>query len=162
MWILKSGLVLFVVSIWFLGGCIGAEDDPELVDDGTGDESDPAGIDAGSNASLGVIQEFSAGWAVGLSGCPNVLYLESTHGVDSAWATIPSAAQGRSFNASFESAAPALSYGVSFWAGEESAGTFESAQPDIQDTVPDGADEAIFWTCGGADVALEFIVTSSG
>ncbi len=156
----KAAAMLMLVSAMLLGGCIGAQIDADPGGSDPGGEASTA-RNGTQNESIGEIQALSASWTAGVSGCPNIIFLGATDGVDSAWASIPPEAQGQAFTARYDSAVPAALYGITFWVGEEPAGFFESMEPEIEDNVPVETDEAIFWSCGGLDVTLEFLVTAA-
>lgn len=113
------------------------------------------------NATGGIIQQETLAWTVGVSGCTapaTLLFVEATAGVDHAMTTIAAAAQGQPFTASFNATVPAVEMGVTFWAGEEFLDAVAGADPQLTGTVADSADAAIFYSCGGVEVSVDFVV----
>lgn len=160
----KRTIIILALAIGVgLSGCLGSEEDPgdEPTDEGDPDMDDGMNSDEPVNETGIVVFEASADWLVGISGCANAVYAGVTDGVDSAWVDLPSDAQGQAFNATFESAAPAVTYGMSYGAGDTFNETFDSSEGQIEGTVPSDAENVIFWSCGGAEVSVAFTVVTA-
>jgi hypothetical protein len=153
--LMRALLVALTLSVCLFAGCLGptADDPPaagEPGETGTGEA-------ASMNATVGPIQESAAEFLVGVSGC-GVLFLGELAGTDHAEIPVRPEAHEQPFVASFTAAAPAAQVGVSFFAGESFLETFSAMEYEVRGMVPASSDTAILWACGGAEIAVHFLV----
>ncbi|MCA1819525.1 MAG: PKD domain-containing protein [Thermoplasmatota archaeon] len=110
-------------------------------------------------AAAGPIQTVDGGYVAGLaSGCAANAFINGLPAdVDHVGFDLDVATIGKPYTITFTTSAPAANYLIQFWAGTNSVvQTDQPTSSPASATVPDGADNVIISSCGGASVTFHY------